>query len=127
MGLRKILSILGDRALKALKRTGGTNSRRVQTESVMGALKAQNRWLRKRHALLATHVTNAACANIYASERAGDPKRLLGYGAKVYSQCDEDGIIREVFRRIGTNSKRFVEIGCGDGTENNTLALLLEG
>lgn len=61
------------------------------------------------------------------SARAGQPGRLLAHGAKVYSQGDEDGLLAEVFRRIGPGGRRFVEVGTGDGTENNTLALLLQG
>jgi hypothetical protein len=61
-------------------------------------------------------------------ERAGkeSPKHLLPHGYKVYSQTDEDGLIREIFDRIGTTSKTFVEFGIGDGLENNTLALLFD-
>ncbi len=62
-----------------------------------------------------------------ATPRYADPKRLLRYGAKAYSQNDEDGILAEIFRRIGTTDKTFVEIGAGDGLENNTGALLLQG
>jgi hypothetical protein len=52
---------------------------------------------------------------------------LLRSGRKVYSQNDEDGIIAEIFRRIGGKSRRFVEIGAADGLENNTVWLLLQG
>lgn len=45
----------------------------------------------------------------------------------MYSQNDEDGILEEIFRRIGTASRSFVEFGVTDGRENNTLKLLLEG
>ena len=62
-----------------------------------------------------------------ATGRYADAKRLLRYGAKAYSQNDEDGILAEIFRRIGTTDKTFVEIGAGDGMENNTVALLLQG
>jgi predicted O-methyltransferase YrrM len=62
-----------------------------------------------------------------ATPRYADPKRLLRYGAKAYSQNDEDGILAEIFRRIGANGKTFVEIGSGAGLENNTLALLVQG
>ena len=55
-----------------------------------------------------------------------DPKSLLPFGRKIYSQCDEDGIIREIFNRIGYTNKIFVEFGIGDGLENNTLSLLFE-
>jgi hypothetical protein len=54
-------------------------------------------------------------------------RRLEGSGYKVYSQSDEDGIIAEIFRRIGATDRRFVEFGCGDGRENNTSYLLLGG
>lgn len=56
-----------------------------------------------------------------------DQKSLIPYGRKSYSQNDEDGIIEEIFRRIGHVNKTFVEIGVGDGLENNTLALILGG
>ena len=62
-----------------------------------------------------------------ATPRYADPRRLLRYGAKAYSQNDEDGILAEIFRRIGTTSRTFVEIGTGVGLENNTLALLVQG
>jgi hypothetical protein len=55
-----------------------------------------------------------------------DPRHLIPYGGKVYSQCDEDGMIAEIFRRIGTTNKCFVEFGIGNGLENNTLALLFD-
>ena len=56
-----------------------------------------------------------------------DPRSLVAYGYKMYSQNDEDGMIREIFKRIGTTNKLFVEFGVGNGLENNTLALLFEG
>ncbi len=48
-------------------------------------------------------------------------------GFKGYSQVDEDGIIENIFRRIGENSKIFCEIGSSSGLENNTHYLLLKG
>ena len=59
-----------------------------------------------------------------AQEMPGNP---AAHGYKVYSQCDEDGIISNIFSRIGSGKKTFVEIGCSDGLENNTHALLLDG
>jgi hypothetical protein len=56
-----------------------------------------------------------------------DPKCLVRYGCKIYSQNDEDGILAEIFRRIGMTSRYFVEFGAGNGLENNTLALLVQG
>jgi len=59
--------------------------------------------------------------------RYAAPKRLLRHGAKVYSQNDEDGILQEIFRRIGVNRRTFVEFGVQDGGECNTLLLLSSG
>ena len=59
--------------------------------------------------------------------RNSDERRLLKFGYRVYSQSDEDGILHEIVRRIGTGSRTFVEIGAGDGLENNTLFMLTQG
>lgn len=59
--------------------------------------------------------------------RYSDPKRLLKYALQVNSQNGEDGIIHEIFCRIGETSRVFVEIGVGDGDENNTAFLLAQG
>jgi hypothetical protein len=57
----------------------------------------------------------------------GNPRRLEWYGSKTYSQSDEDGIVAEIFRRIGTTNKVFVEFGAEAGSENNTRLLLTRG
>jgi len=62
-----------------------------------------------------------------AEQRYAKGKRLLRHGFKVYSQSDEDGIIEEIFKRIGTDSRTFVEFGVQRGVECNTTKLLLEG
>lgn len=62
-----------------------------------------------------------------AKPRNADPKRLLRHGFKVYSQCDEDGIIQEIFRRVGETNRCFVEFGVEAGIECNTVKLLVEG
>ncbi|MGZ4808394.1 MAG: hypothetical protein ACXV7D_03615 [Thermoanaerobaculia bacterium] len=53
-----------------------------------------------------------------------DPLDLRHFEEKVFSQNGEDGILREIFRRIGTTNRFFVECGIQDGSENNTRALL---
>jgi hypothetical protein len=55
------------------------------------------------------------------------PKRLLRHGFKIYSQNDEDGILEEIFSRIGAGNRRFVEFGVQTGLECNTAKLLVEG
>ena len=66
-------------------------------------------------------------SQLLTNPRYQDPRRLQRYEHQVYSQNGEDGVIAEVFRRIGTASKEFIEIGVGDGMENNTTHLLLQG
>jgi hypothetical protein len=59
--------------------------------------------------------------------RYKDVRRLHRYSFTVNSQNGEDGMIQEIFRRIGVKSRLFVEVGVGDGTENNTAFLLCTG
>lgn len=63
---------------------------------------------------------------IKQESRYQDNRNLILFGYKIYSQNDEDGIIHEIFNRVGLTNKVFVEFGVGDGLENNTLALLFE-
>jgi len=65
--------------------------------------------------------------SILAQPAHADPKRLERHGWKAYSQHDEDGILQEIFRRIGAPHRSFVEFGCGFGLENNTAYLLSQG
>lgn len=65
--------------------------------------------------------------NVQATARTLDEHALITYGFKAYSQCDEDGIIQEIFRRIGSTNRICCEIGCGNGLENNTHYLLIQG
>ncbi|MBL8377610.1 MAG: hypothetical protein JNM79_07080 [Burkholderiales bacterium] len=64
---------------------------------------------------------------LLADSRYDDPLRLERHGASVYSQNDEDGILAEIFRRIGTTDRRFLEFGVDAGLENNTLCLIEQG
>lgn len=77
-----------------------------------------------RHLLRNIAETNRRVALEDVAKRMPDNPSLNGF--RVYSQTDEDGIIEEVFRRIG-EGRTFLEIGCGDGLENNTHYLLLKG
>ncbi|MDR2555819.1 MAG: hypothetical protein LBC64_10385 [Fibromonadaceae bacterium] len=66
-------------------------------------------------------------AEIELAERLKDAVRLERYGYKVYSQNDEDGIIAEIFKRIGETNKKFIEFGVNDGLESNGHFLLHKG
>ena len=61
---------------------------------------------------------------IRADVAAKTPENLLLKGRKLFSQFDEDGIIAAIFANLD-GRKSFIEIGCGDGFENNTHLLLL--
>jgi hypothetical protein len=65
--------------------------------------------------------------NMRSNPRFTDPRRLLLHGFQVCSQNQEDGMIHEIFNRIGITGKVFAEIGVGDGVENNTAFLLSQG
>ncbi len=54
-------------------------------------------------------------------------KRLERFGFKVFSQNDEDGVIQEIFQRIGTTNKTFFEFGAGNCLESNCAYLALQG
>jgi hypothetical protein len=91
---------------------------------------SRSEWDHKRrhdHLLETAAVIQALEALKAGNERYRDPKRLLVHGAQYWSQNYEDGMIAEIYRRIGTKNKQFLEIGVGDGTENNTTCLLSDG
>lgn len=48
---------------------------------------------------------------------------INAYERSVFSQNGEDGVLREIFRRIGTPHRFFVEFGVEDGLECNTARL----
>lgn len=54
------------------------------------------------------------------------PERLTARRCRLASQNEEDGVTLELFRRIGAESRRFVELGCGvSGGNSAVLALEL--
>lgn len=65
--------------------------------------------------------------NVLENPKYSDPKRLNMYEYNVFSQSGEDGIISEIFKRIGTTNKFFVEFGVSNGLENCSAALLYSG
>jgi len=61
------------------------------------------------------------------SSRYSDSRSLARFEHRFYSQDGSDGILREIFRRIGEGSRYFVEFGIGNGLENNTALLVAQG
>jgi len=66
-------------------------------------------------------------AQLLKEPRYQEPKRLQRFERQVFSQNGEDGIIQEIFKRIGAASRMFLEIGIEDGRETNTTWLLQKG
>lgn len=75
----------------------------------------------------AAPLSPAELDTLRTARTGGDRSRLEWSGFKVYSQSDEDGIIQEIFRRIGIRRRTFIEFGCETGQENNTRYLLEQG
>lgn len=73
------------------------------------------------------NVNSGYCWELLTSKRMTNPNSLEPYGYKVYSQNDEDGIINEIFNRIKTKTKKFIEFGVQDGLECNSHLLLHMG
>ena len=83
----------------------------------------QTQRLEKLHAIHA----HAFELQVLNQDRYKDPKRLARYELSAFSQAGEDGIINEIFRRIGTADRTFLEIAAGYGDENCTRFLLTKG
>jgi len=64
---------------------------------------------------------------LLSGSRFDDRRRLERYGFSVGSQNEEDGILVEIFRRIGCPYKTFFEFGVGSGLQNCTIYFLLAG
>jgi hypothetical protein len=71
----------------------------------------------------------AAIERELVAVRQATPDNPVLHGFKVYSQCDEDGILQHLLGRLPESGRTqtCLEIGCGFGLENNTHHLLLGG
>ncbi|MEK7184377.1 MAG: hypothetical protein AAB701_02570 [Patescibacteria group bacterium] len=65
--------------------------------------------------------------HLYQNPRYQDPKKLNQYEFQAFSQSGEDGIVEEIFKRIGVTNRYFVEFGAANGLWNNTAYLLMQG
>ena len=50
----------------------------------------------------------AAVREVLGTSKYRDSRRLAMYEAQVFSQSGEDGILAEIFGRVGTTERRFV-------------------
>ncbi len=62
--------------------------------------------------------------HLYNNPKYITSKRLNRYEYQVFSQNGEDGIIQEIFNRIGYTNKYFIEFGVECGLECNSTNLL---
>lgn len=75
-------------------------------------------------------MTTENIAQLKQEIKARQPRNPVLNGWGSYAQFDEDGIIRDCLQKIATRTaltNTVVEIGCGDGKENNSHQLLLDG
>jgi hypothetical protein len=78
--------------------------------------------------MLLLQISDYCERNLYNNPKYKGTKRITQYQKKIYSVKAEDGILEEIFNRIGTTDKSFAEFGVGHkGEENNSLYLLLKG
>lgn len=70
-------------------------------------------------------IENYIRKNLYSNARYADAKKLNRYEYQAYSQYGEDGILGEIFNRIGFTNRFFIEFGVENGLECNTTLLLL--
>lgn len=78
-------------------------------------------------ALLRLEIEDYLARHLHANPRYQAPGRLNRFEACVFSQFGEDGLLDETFRRIRETNRQFLEIGVGDGLENNTAYRLAKG
>lgn len=64
--------------------------------------------------------------HLHENPKYASSKRLNRFEFQVYSQSGEDGIIEEIFNRISTTNRCFVEFGASNGLMNNTAYLLIK-
>lgn len=62
--------------------------------------------------------------NLFNHPKYAHSKRLNRYEYQVFSQNGEDGIIQEIFNRIGYTNQYFIEFGVENGLECNSTNLL---
>lgn len=87
-------------------------------------LKIANTPLLRRILLLTTKLQILPFEKDEITKKKNDPKNLRNFEKKVFSQNGEDGIIQEIFKRIGTQNQYFVEFGVENGQECNSRFLL---
>ena len=64
--------------------------------------------------------------NLFNNPRYQQADKLNRFEFQAFSQFGEDGIIQEIFKRIGVTNRFFVEFGVENGSETNSTYLLYQ-
>lgn len=110
-----------DQILAMSQQLAGLNSLMHSAVELLGSIRADGWQVR---AVAESMQISAALA---ADGRYADPKSLARFNRRMYSQQGEDGVVAEIFSRIGVRDRTFLEFGIGDGRENTTRFLLERG
>lgn len=102
-----------------------SDKKNVEMLSEVSDIKAVSRSLLHMNRMVLLEQSNKEVDRLRNLPRNQESGRLIPFGWKVYSQNDEDGIINEIFKRIGTKSKKFLEFGVENGLECNSTYLLM--
>jgi hypothetical protein len=89
-----------------------------------GKARDQDRWIAAQTLRLQQE---SYVHDLLQDTKYAEPGRLARHEHQVFSQNGEDGIVAEIFRRIGVSTRTFLEIGAGSGLENNTAWWLMQG
>lgn len=100
----------------------------AQLQSIEGQLTRQSDTL-ARHQLHLSQLSLSVSLDqvhdrILERPRYADPRHLARFQGQLYSQNQEDGMLAEMFRRLGIAKGTFVEMGLEDGHQCNTRLLL---
>ncbi|TCL70409.1 hypothetical protein [Rhizobium sp. BK251] len=127
--MRNPISILRNFSRRIVDAIDGGPSRLVEIESRLASQSAQMRAIVEGASSQLAEMRKAQLDLgmdflVQTNPRYRDARRVGSAPGQVYSQNNEDGVIAEIFRRIGTTAKTFIEIAAGDGVENTTRLLL---
>ena len=100
----------------------------VRLQKFLKSLFLKNRMLAERVRLLECRMEYAESnmQRILALRHERHPTPF-SYEFKIFSQNGEDGVLAYLYSVIGTTNRFFVEVGSGNGKENNSANLVING
>jgi hypothetical protein len=126
--LEEIRTLVRDQQQGLREHNSQVSSQIAEVATLLREIHANSREVVAVASDLRWKVTEAAKEATWRAIRsAAAPLDLVGSVSQVYSQTVEDSLIADIFARIGTRDRYFVEFGIEDGTENTTRWLLEQG